>query len=143
VRFRAFSTNCQPRGQRDKLYERHNGGDHTGLLGSWVKKNENLNCFYCRAPVLSVRPTHRESSSILEGIFWSVFDPWTAVNLSRLGTAVDRSPCQILQSVVVRGADWSAIRGPVQSQARTGPDGPWGTLGAGAGNTPALTQRGV
>jgi hypothetical protein len=43
--------------------------------------------------------------------------------------------CQAVQSeglcrlpVVVRDADWTTRNGLVQSQAKTGPVGPWGTL---------------
>jgi hypothetical protein len=70
----------------------------------------------------------------------------TAVDRSRPRTTVDGSPCQAVQSegpcrlpVVVRDADWTTRHGPVQSQAKTGPDGPWGTLTVSYYTDPAIS----
>jgi hypothetical protein len=91
-----------------------------------------MNCFHCRVPVFSVRPALRESCRSLEGIIGPEIMSWTVVDCIRpqsMRTTVNCSPCQSFQPVMVRGADWTAKRDPVQSHARTGPDGPWETLG--------------
>jgi hypothetical protein len=57
-----------------------------------------------------VRPTLRESSSFLDGIFCPVIKPWTAVNCSQPQSTRDRGPRSTVVQVSHCSRSWSEVQ---------------------------------